>query len=288
MRRNIFFYFFVSFLVFCLFIYSYVNSLRAGEKSFRLSFLDEKGKNIKYNYIYFVKRISEMMGRKTETNTETEAVINYTIDDFDQEGNMFISLSFDSLSKKILSPGGEFVADTEKTIDIPIQYKLNKRGRVLETIGLDALPTIPNFDTKGEYDLKSLFIQLPDKEVRINDTWVGEWEYYYQSSSGFQKSVFNTTYKLADEVEKDGFDCLEIETTTRERMSGEQKNRGRKAILSGEMDLKGKIYFAYKEGIIVEKSYFGYWGKFHMKITSRYPLDITYSNFVRAKFSLIK
>lgn len=278
----------MTYLVFCFFTYSYGNSLHAGEKSYRLSFSDEKGKNIKYNYTYFVKRISEMMGRKTETNSETEAVIDYSIEDLDHEGNMLISLSFDSLSKKIFAPGGKFIGDTKKTINIPIKYKLSKRGKVLETIGIEALPTIPDFDTKGEYDLKSLFIQLPDKEVKMNETWIGKWQYSFQSSSRSQKSDFCTTYRLVDKVTKDGFDCLEIETTTREKMSGEQKVRRGKAILSGEMDFKGKIFFAYKEGIIVEKTYFGHWGKFHMKITSRYPVDIISNNFVRAKYSLRK
>ena len=288
MKKNIIFNVLAFLMILAFFSHTFGICLNPADKTYKLSFMSKKDETLKYDYIFTIKRIAEVKGRKIESNSLTEAVINYSLDDFDDSGNMLISLSFDSLIIESVGPRGKFVAETIKSIGVPILYTLTKRGKVIDTKGLDDLPVIPNFNTKGEYHFKSLLIQLPDKEIKMNDTWIGEWEYTFTDSAGWQKNVFITTYKLVDEVKKNGFDCFKIETTTKEKVSGEQKYGDREVILSGEMELKGEIYFAYKKGIIVEKSYTEDEGKLHMKVTSPSPAELTYINFAKAKFSLKK
>ncbi len=164
-----------SFIV-LLFFFSQTSVMchNSGEKAYKLFFNTKKGQEFKYDYLFTIKRIAEINDRKIESNSTTKAVINYSLDDIDASGNMSISLSFDSLSIESEGARGKTVADTKKNIGIPVHYKLTKAGKILETKGLDALPEIPNFNTKGEYDLKSFLMQLPDKEVKINDTWTGD------------------------------------------------------------------------------------------------------------------
>ena len=152
---------------------------------------------------------------------------------------------------------------------------------------MENLPEIHEFNTKGEYDLKSLLFQLPGKSVKINDTWTGRWEYIYEGPSLKQKNVFTTTYTLIGEEPRKGFDCLKIKTLTKEKMTGTQNFGENEVTLSGEMDLEGEIYFAFKEGILVEKTYVEDAGKLNMEFTSPQAMTITYTNYARAKFSLL-
>jgi hypothetical protein len=129
---------------------------------------------------------------------------------------------------------------------------------------------------------------LPGKEIKLNDTWTGEWVWESKTSAGWQRNTFTTVYRALEEVQKIGLACLRIETLTKEKMEGQQEFSGRAVTLSGEADLKGEVVFAYKKGIIVEKSYVEDGGKLVMEITSPQAVTITNTNYARASFLLIR
>lgn len=257
------------------------------EKSYKLSLSHEKGKHLKYGYSFDIKRIQEVRGTEREIDRKTEAVIDYGIGDVDENGNLVVTLKFDSLTMWAKNPEREYFGDTRKSIGVPVHFTLNKRGKVIKSEGLEDLPTVPELNLRGEWDLVSFFFQLPEERVKMGDTWTGEWMWEPISSSGTRKNVFQTTYQLVDEVRKNGFDCLKIKTTTKEIVSGKSRYGNREIETSGEIDLTGEIYFAYKEGILVEKSYVEEAGRLHWKVDSPQPMEIHFTNFVQAKFSLI-
>ena len=61
------------------------------------------------------------------------------------------------------------------------------------------------------------------------------------------------TVKIIEETKKDGFDCLKIEETTIQKMTGEFEQNGMP--LSLERETKGTeiIYFAYKKGMFLHR-----------------------------------
>jgi hypothetical protein len=58
------------------------------------------------------------------------------------------------------------------------------------------------------------------------------------------------------------------------------------APLSGDIDLKGEIYYAYKDGVLVEKSYLEDAGKLTITVTGPQPTSITFTNFGKARYVL--
>ena len=76
--------------------------VQANDKTFSLFFLSEKGRELKYDYEFSIKRISELRGQKTESNSQTRAVINYTFEDTNDMGNLFVSLSFENQSHLLM------------------------------------------------------------------------------------------------------------------------------------------------------------------------------------------
>jgi len=249
-------------------------------KTFTLSFTNEKGRNLKYDYSFSIDRIYERSGKKIKNTRKTNAVIDYLIQGSDKEGNIIVTLSFDLLSIYSKNLDREYTGDTRKSIGVPVIYTLNYRGKVIEVKGIDELPVIPEIGLKGEYDLISLFFQLPERQVKINDTWTGSWTYS-------QRNVFNTTYKLMGVEEKYGYECLKIETSTEEIISGTQQSGNIDMIMSGEAHLEGVIYFAWKEGIIVEKSYKEDAGNLTIETSGPRAFKRTFSNYAQAKFVLM-
>ena len=257
------------------------------EKSYKLSLSNDKGKHLKYEYSFNINRIQEVSGSEREIDRKTEAVIDYAVEGFDEEGNVVVTLTFDSLTMWARNPEREYFGDTRKSISVPVHFTLDKRGKVIKSEGLDDLPTVPELNLRGEWDLVSFFFQLPEEKVKMGDTWTGEWMWVPIGSQGTRKNVFQTTYQLVDEVRKRGYDCLKIKTTTKEIISGKSQYGDREIEESGEIDLTGEIFFAYKEGILVEKSYIEDEGKLYWKVPSPQPMEIVFTNHAKAKFALM-
>jgi hypothetical protein len=269
------------FTTLCVFLLSGI-SCSIVEKTYQLSFSREKGKNIKYQYSFDVKRYQEADGSENQSHRTTKAVIDYTVNGIDEDGHLSITQKFDSLYIWGKSPTrGEYTTDTKERIGLPVHFTLDRSGNVLKTEGLEE-------NTMSEWDMISIFFQLPDRKVKIGDSWTGVWVWEPFRSSGFRQNTFTTTYQVVEKVMHKDYDCLNIETNTKETIVGKSTYEGNPTESTGEAHLTGEIYFAYKEGIIVEKSYSEEAGKIHWKVFGPQPREGTLISFVNAKFSLVE
>lgn len=262
--------------------------LPAQGKTYKLFFAPKKGEVLKYDYQFALRRIREVAGRKSEINRSVAAVIDYGVEEVDPEGNIWVSLMYDALKMESLNPQGSSPAATQKSLGIPVRYLLDPIGRILKTKGLEGLPDIPDYNTKGDYDLMALLIQLPGREIGIGETWTGEWAWITSSASSSQTNAFTTTYKILEEVQRNGLNCLRIETATKEKIEGRMVMGGRDAVSSGDIDLKGEIFYAYREGILVEKSYVEDGGKLTITLAGPTPTIMSFTNFGRARYVLMR
>ena len=269
----------VIFTTLCVFLLSGM-SCSIVEKTYQLSFSHEEGKNIKYQYSFDVRRYQE--ADESESQSHRKAVIDYTVNGIDEDGHISVTQKYDSLNIRAKNPTrGEYVVDTKERIGVPVHFTLDRNGKVIKIEGLES-------STMREWDMISIFFQLPDRKVKIGDTWNGVWVWEPLRSSGTRQNTFTTTYRVIERVMHKGYDCLKIETDTKEVITGKSTYQGNETESTGEAHLTGEIYFAYKEGIIVEKSYSEEAGKIHWKVFGPQPREGTLISFVKAKFSLVK
>ena len=267
------------FITLCIFLLSGM-SCSIVEKTYQLSFSREKGKNIKYKYSFDVRRYQET--DKSEMQSHRKAVIDYTVDGIDEDGHLSVTQKFDSLDIWSKNPTrGEYVTDTKERIGLPVHFTLDRSGKAIKIEGLEK-------NTMSEWDMISIFFQLPDRKVKIGDSWTGVWVWEPLRSSGNRQNTFTTTYRVVERVMHKDYDCLKIETDTKEVIVGKSTYEGNPTESTGEAHLTGEIYFAYKEGIIVEKSFSEEAGKIHWKVFGPQPREGTLISFVKAKFSLVK
>ncbi|MFC2156550.1 DUF6263 family protein [Acidobacteriota bacterium] len=152
---------------------------------------------------------------------------------------------------------GSASTDFSELVGMKVKFLLSKTGDVDGYEGFDKLPAITTSteDTLDEasYKLgaKSLWFALPEKPVKIGDTWTDEQTEDIPVQDSVLTSESTTTYKVVEEVQKDGYDCLKIEHNGVTRLSGEFEQQGTPLTMERETTSKGVFYFAYKLGMFI-------------------------------------
>jgi hypothetical protein len=94
---------------------------------------------------------------------------------------------------------------------------------------------------------------LPERPVKFGDTWTEIDEQEIPASEGKFKIVSDSTYRLIEEVKKDGFDCVKIEVTSTATTTGSGETQGMPFTLEREAHATEVIYFAYKKGMYISR-----------------------------------
>jgi hypothetical protein len=135
---------------------------------------------------------------------------------------------------------------------------MTSRGELSEFAGFDALPAlaISGGQALGESqyinELKEFFIQLPEDEIAVGETWSYTEEFNEPVEGGGAKIVVDYVYTLAEIAEKDGHDCLKLTGEYTTRVTGEGMEQGMEYMI--KLDGKGSetAWFAYEKGMLLE------------------------------------
>lgn len=228
------------------------------QKQYNLKYDLEKGTEFIIESSLSYYNTQEMQGDIAEAYKNGSS--KYLIKVKEKKDNGF-ELSLEYLEKKMQTnkSSGLFERDYSGLIGKNVNFRLSSKGETSGFEGFENLPEIPigNRTLKKDQhiqDIWDIFPYLPDKEVKIGDTWT--WTYNKEKiNNGGKKSTVKRDYtcKLINEFKKNGFDCIKIESSYTEKETGEDM-RGGNIELKFTFDGKGKeiFYFAYKEGIFIE------------------------------------
>jgi hypothetical protein len=157
------------------------------------------------------------------------------------------------------NPGGTFNTNFEDIIGKDISCSISLYGKLLEFKMLDI--NLERNKLLGRtapddylHRICTLFPRLPDKPVEVGDSWTAKVEEDYPAYGGAKSKITaDYSYKILEEIEKDGMECLKIEVNYAQHTFSEGERRGRQ--FKYEMKGEGKeiIYFAYKEGVFIYK-----------------------------------
>lgn len=234
-----------------------VPNLFAGEKLYELKYQLAKGSKITMISTGEVNSVMDQMGTEVVSDIYFEAEDIFVILSADKEKGLTLEYEFGERSQDIDSPMGSDSTDFSELIGKKVKFVLLPNGKVEGFEGFDGLPEITS-STGDELNeetyilgIKTTFPRLPDGPVKIGDTWSDTQVMDIPQGNNILKAENSFTYKLIEETEKDGFDCLKIEITGTSRLNGDFEQGGTALYIEREGTSTGTLYFAYKEGMFI-------------------------------------
>lgn len=227
----------------------------ATAKQYELKYKMAKGTKFIMTSEGSLESITDQMGTEVVADiTGTGSDIYVVLETGD---GLTLEMEYGERTQNVESAQGSMSTDYSELIGQKVKFVLKPNGEVTGFEGFDALPEITTASqetmTADIYQLgaKGTFTRLPDKSVTIGDTWNHNETNEIPVEGNVIISTSATTYKVIEETKKDGFNCLKIEYTGKEKIEGTFQQGGMDLAMDRETNTKGTLYFAYEEGMFV-------------------------------------
>ncbi len=201
--------------------------------------------------------VTDQMGTEVVAEITGGGEDTCTVLSSDKEKGLTLELVMGERIQDVYSNQGSASTDFSELIGRKVRFVLSPDGEVTGFEGFDDLPEITTATgevlTKDLYILgvKDSFTKLPDKPVKIGDTWTDVQGNDVPLGGGTLRSESDYTYKLVGETKKDGFDCLKIELAGTDKLTGDFEQAGTLLSIERETNATGVLYFAYKKGMFI-------------------------------------
>lgn|GEM_PF-2292566 len=202
-----------------------------------------------------LESVTDQMGTEVVADINSKGQSDYTVLSSGEETGLTIELKYGERSQEMESPMGSASTDYSALVDKKVKFNLFPTGDVKDLVGFEDLPEITTVEgttlNKELYELgaKGSFFRLPEQPVKIGDSWTENEDRDIPLGGNTLKSENTTTYTLIEEVEWEGHECVKIEVTGVQKLSGDFEQNGTPLSLERETKTEGTIYFAHKKGM---------------------------------------
>jgi hypothetical protein len=127
-------------------------------------------------------------------------------------------------------------------------------GKTLSAVPIDTIPPsqIQMMAGLNPSDLfKQVMIELPEKEVGLNDSWKQDKPDTISRSGMKLVMKPNIEFKIVGEEKKNSLRCWKIEFSGTSTIEGSGNQRGMDVAVDGTVKLKGTMFFAPAQGLSV-------------------------------------
>lgn len=149
--------------------------------------------------------------------------------------------------------------------------KITPQGEQRDITAIDSLP-VPERPDRGDRgfgrprgnpvnQLSVTLFELPAKAVKVGDSWTEPYKETERGGGGFfgrmaqdQEVKGKSKYTVLGEEKKNGLNCLHIKVESTYSRSFEGEMRGNKMSSESEGETTAQVWFAPKEGVLVEFS----------------------------------
>jgi len=223
--------------------------------------------NLKYNLAKGTKfslkassnsdQIQEAMGNENSITAVSSSESNCTVITTDDNTGFTLEYEYVKRTNEREGPMGGASDDYSELSGKKVKFVLSPNGQVSNFEGFENLPVIERDNgekiDKDRYiaGVKNIFPKLPEKTVKIGDTWTDTSEDITPMGGGSLKATTNYTYKLLEAAQKDGKECLKIERKYTRTTAGDIEQQGMSITMSLKADGTDIIYFDHKNGVLL-------------------------------------
>lgn len=203
----------------------------------------KKGDKFKYRFTTNTNTSQEVAGQTREINSTIKAVVRYNVQNIQKDGVFSIQSSIDSLDINFNNPMmNQAKAMLQKAVNKPVTFTITKIGKIGTIDGLKAFPSFQGA-ANWEQTFSALFFKLPNKPIKIGDSWTDTKTKTTKSGPMNLKIVSKSKYTLKSIQPYNGVDCLFIIYTSDITLSGKGNQSGMALSYTGTGSSSGKIYF---------------------------------------------
>ncbi len=233
------------------------NGAIAGGKKYKIEYKLKKGMTFGMITTTERKSVREMMGNEIKATTVDVIEYGATVTQAN-DGTATIEVTYKDRSHETEDPQVQNNIDFSGLLGKTARFAMSSRGELSEFAEFGALPELAISDGQilgeSQYinELKELFIQLPEDEIAVGETWSYTMIFDEPLDGGGAKVVIDYKYTMAEVTEKDGRDCLKLTGEYTTNVTGEGAEQG----LEYTITLAGKgsetAWFDYKKGMLLE------------------------------------
>lgn len=165
-----------------------------------------------------------------------------------------LKITIDSMSFILQSPSGNLTPDMNDVIGKEFAMSLTPGGKEFDITGADSIQyeVMPGEKQSAAAGFKAMFPDLPDKPVKIGDTWITSDTVSEKTGSGDLNIILNNVNRLDGFEKINGVDCARIAATTTGTITGTGKQQGMDLVTKGGIEDEDIWYFAYKVGVFIK------------------------------------
>jgi len=169
-------------------------------------------------------------------------------------GDFEITVTIDAAKSDVQTAQGNLSPDMTPVIGKSFDMVVSALGKEIDVTGAEALKI--NVPESGTRDLspmfQAFFNNLPDKSVKIGDTWPSQDTILQKEGSGETKFRLDNVHTLDGFETVDGYECARIKTATKGTIEGTASQQGMSMLIAMKYEGQDTWYFAIKEGISVK------------------------------------
>jgi len=218
----------------------------------KLAYRMKKGQRLQYKTTLTVQNSMEIQGREMATGSDVNSMLHLEVEEVGKDGRITYVYALDSLQVKIKTPQMDStLKNPEGMIGKRTRQIMTAFGKKLKTVIVDSVQLPGIMAQSGGRQSAFRFIELPEKEVKIGDSWTTSTP---DTSTQMNSKIILTptaTYTLAGEVDTLGYKCLRLNYKGKTSITGNGVNMGMNFSIEGEGPISGTAYFAPKEALLV-------------------------------------
>lgn len=218
-----------------------------------LSYRMNPGEHLQYKMTSEFLQSLDIRGQSVEINMASDVGFSVKSEGFEGE-NHDLGIMIDEFTISIQTPQGEMNPDTAQIMGKSFGMTLSPMGEELELEGTEELKysISPGKNQNASIFFQAIFPDLPDRPVKVGDTWTSDNTIEETSETGTMKMVFHNVHTLEGYEEMMGYLCARIRTTYTGTLDAKGKEGPMDLVSKGTLEGADIWYFAYTEGWFVK------------------------------------
>ncbi len=223
------------------------------QSAITLAYQFPEGKTLTYRTTSTQTQNLDVMGQAL--STDSNSAIEFILQPKGlKEGQYQLSVTINAFKVEAQSPQGGMTADASSVVGKSFDMILSNLGKEVDTSGASSIRY--TMGIAGTRDLgasfQAFFPDLPDRSVKVGDSWPSEDAVIQKSDAGDIRINFNIVNTLEGFETVDGVECTRIKGAVTGKMAGNLEQQGMALLFDAKIDGTQTWYFAVKEGILVK------------------------------------
>lgn len=233
-----------------LFLVALLAASALAQDSYRLEYKFQKGKTYRYRSVSAGNMTQEMMGKEMKMTNGSTMVTRTAVENVLPDGNIVLVASADSATIYSKSQMMDTTVVLNTLIGKRTRIVLSKLGKVLSREIIDSVKQESPFGGGNQRGMVTV-TKLPDKEVKVGETWKDVLIDTIESMGGKIYRMSTLQFTLSGKEDKLGHNCLKIDYSGTISDTGKMAMGGMELYLEGGGKIKGTMYFDPRLGVTV-------------------------------------